>query len=489
MFRKISFLSFVFWILFVFVVVCRGGLLSYASAEGANNQPLDILATRLKKEFEKSLKQSTLSVSNLGVIVADGNDILYQLNAEKAFIPASLVKVFTAGALLNLLPSSMQFRTQFLADKPIKNTVLKGALYLKGGGDSGFVSEDLWNLVNNLIRTGLKKVEGDLIVDDSRFDSKRKGPRLLRPSHATYDAPVGALSFNWNTANLYIRPGEQAGRPARVIVDPSSSYFTSIKNQVRTVKAGQKKHILVHRVKGARESLKITGKIPVHHKEVLIYRNILYPALWAGHNALAFLKQRGVIFTGQVKRGKTSSNSLVLAEWAGAPISEQVRLMMKHSNNFMVEMLLKNLVVELRGKVGSLKEGLKIIKNHIHKTGIRPGEYSLIQASGLSRKNKIKPKQLLSFLRYWQDHSLQPEFESAFPLSMGEGTLKKYFSQPDLTGRVRAKTGSINGVAGLTGYVVTKKGKKRTFVFMFNGSEQKKAEQLFKKWIYLLWQI
>ncbi len=461
-------------------------LLSFAVAGEPVGEPAP---SRLKKAFEKSLKQSALSASQLGVIVADGNNILYQLNADKGFIPASLVKIFTAGALLDLLPASLQFRTRFLSEEPLKNTVLKGALYLKGGGDSGFVSEDLWNLVNNLSRTGLKKVEGDLIVDDSRFDRKRKGPRLLRPSHAGYDAPVGALSFNWNTANLYIRSGEQAGLPARVIVDPSSSYFSSIQNQVRTVKAGQKKHIAVHRVKGAGEWLKLTGRIPASHKEVLIYRNILYPALWTGHNALAFLKQRGIALTGRVKRGKAPSKSLVLAEWAGRPLAEQVRLMMKHSNNFMVEMLLKNLVVELTGKTGSLKEGLKIIKKHIHKTGTPPGEYNLIQASGLSRKNKIQPRRLLSFLRYWQNHSLQPEFESALPLSGGEGTLKKYFANPVLKGRVRAKTGSINGVAGLAGYVVTHEGKKRTFVFIFNGSKQKSAELLFKKWVYFLWKL
>ena len=155
----------------------------------------------------------------------------------------------------------------------------------------------------------------------------------------------------------------------------------------------------------------------------------------------------------------------------------------------MVEMLVKNMVVELGGKTGNLKDGLKIIKTYLQKQGIKNEEYHLEQASGLSRKNKIKPRHLLKLLKYWLNHPLQPEFESAFPIAGEDGTLKKYFTDKKLKGRIHAKTGTINGVTGLAGYIITEKEEKRIFIFLFNGprSLQKKVERLFQKWTYIIY--
>ena len=440
----------------------------------------------IEKLFKKSLKKNKIPPQQVGVIIANTNEILYQLNAHQDFIPASLIKVFTASTLLDSLSPSLRFTTQFFAENKIHNSTLKGNLYLKGGGDPGFVSESLWSLVNNLKRTGLKKIEGDLIVDDHYFDKERKGARLAYSSHSSYDAPIGALSFNWNTANIYIRPGK-IGHPLKITIDPSAHYFFSVENKTKTVKGKNKKNISISRKKDPKESLVVKGYLSTHHPEILIYKNILSPEIWTGWNTIEFLKQRGIDIKGQVKIGHTPRRAVLLAEWQSRPLMEYIKLMMKYSNNFMVEMLVKNMLVKLKGRKGSLKEGLEIIKQHIQKLGISSKEYQLIQASGLSRKNKVKPKQLLKVLKYWLTHPLQPEFESAFPIAGRDGTLKKYFSNKSLTDRVRAKTGSINGVTGLAGYLMTKKEEKIIFVFLFNGppSLKKRVEKLFQQWIQI----
>lgn len=443
----------------------------------------------LEQKLKKALKESKIPPHQLGMIVSDANKSLYQLNVNQSFIPASLMKIFTASALLEKLPPSFQFTTLFMAKSKVQNSILKGDLYMKGGGDPGFVSESLWNLVNNLKRTGLKKVEGNLIVDDSRFDTKRKGERLPFSSHSSYDAPVGALSFNWNTANLYLRPGKKTGTPLQIIIDPSSAYFINVDNRTNTTKKRRKKISIQRRKeKNFRESLKITGTLSFQQPEILIYKNILYPAIWTGWNTLEFLKQRGIHITGKIKKGTTPNSAAALAKWNSRPLTEYITSMMKYSNNFMVEMLVKNMVVELAGKTGNLKDGLNIIRKHIQQLGIPADQYQLIQASGLSQKNKATPQHILTVLKYWLHHPLQPEFESAFPLAGEDGTLKKYFKSP-LKGRIHAKTGSVNGVTGLAGYLITKKGEKKMFVFLFNGpaSSQTKAEKLFRKWAYIIW--
>ncbi len=445
----------------------------------------------LSRPLQKALEQSSLPPRHLGLIVASPSQTLYQWNADKSFIPASLIKIFTAGALLELLSPSLIFPTRFLAVPKIQNGTLKGNLYLKGGGDPAFVSESLWNLVNNLTRTGLKTVTGHLIVDESLFDQEKKGPRLKYPSHSSYDAPVSALSFNWNTVNIYLRPGKK-GQPLRLNLDPSPLYFDSVKNKTLTVPRDGKTGLFVKRntTKNERESLVIKGQMPLKAPETRLYKNISHPAIWTGWNAIAFLKQRGMEVQGQVKKGPTPPKARVLAEWESRPLTDQIRLMMKYSNNFMVEMLVKNLTVQLKGptKTDHLKTGVQIIRQYLRETGIPEREYTLIQPSGLSRHNKIKPRHLMKFLKYWEDHPLQPEFAGAFPLANEDGTLKKYFDSPALKGRIRAKTGSLNGVTGLAGHLITQKGEKRFFVFIFNGPPRlsKKAEKLFRTWAKLI---
>ena len=449
-----------------------------------------------KEPFKQKLKstvwESGISSQNLGLIVADSKNIFYKLNADQQFIPASLTKIVTAAVLLDSLSPSLKFKTHFMAKTKVVNARLRGNLYLKGGGDPAFVSESLWNLVNNLKRTGLKKIQGDLILDATRFDPQKRGLRLRKISHKSYDAPIGALSFNWNTANIYVRPGKKLNQPLRVVLDPSASYFTSVKNRSQTVRARKRRPIIIkrHKQKEKRESLSLTGTLSLKHPEILLYKNILYPSQWTGWNTVEFLKQRGITVEGQIKEGKVPRGAQILAEWQGRPLRELIQLMMKFSNNFMAEMLIKNMVVELTGHRGELKEGITILRKYLtEKQNISAKEYQLVQVSGLSRKNKLKASQLLKILRYWTSHPLQAEFESALALAGEDGTLKKYFFNSHLQANIHAKTGTLKGVTGLAGYLRTKKGKKRIFVFIFNGqmSSQKKAEKLFRQLAYIIW--
>ena len=443
----------------------------------------------LSEKLNKTIKQSNISSKHLGISLSTSEDELYQMNSQKSFIPASLIKIFTASALLNTLPATMTFKTQFLINNEIVNGTLNGHLYLQGGGDPGFVSESLWNLVNNLNRTGLKHINGNLIVDDSRFQTENT---LQRQTHFSYDAPSGALSFNWNTVNIYLKPALSVKPPLQIDIDPFDLYFLGVKNNTTTASSRSPKDIVVERKKQSkklRESLHIKGKLPLNHREVLIYRNILYPAIWTGWNTTGFLKQRDIQLNGTVQTGITPDPSITIAEWEGKPLIEDIRLMMKYSNNYMVEMLIKNMVTESKQTPGNLADGIQIIKNHIEELGIETGSYTIIEATGLSHKNRVTPRQLSTVLKYWENHPLQAEFESCFPLSGMDGTLKKRFTNTPLKSMVHAKTGSLKDVTGLAGYFRNKKKQKIFFAFLFNGSDRKKikAERLFEQLLEITW--
>src|SRR5690606_18227258 len=144
-----------------------------------------------------------------------------------------------AGAALKILGPSKRFVTEIRSSASVQGKILKGDIYLKGGGDPAFVTETLWVLVNEFARSGVEKIEGSIFVDDTlfdevRFDPSREDSRVDR----AYDAPVSAMSFNWNSVNVFIRPSDKVGSDAQVHADPENEMVV-VENHVKTVAANK----------------------------------------------------------------------------------------------------------------------------------------------------------------------------------------------------------------------------------------------------------
>ena len=429
----------------------------------------------LKTQMQKILKNHSRLTKNMGLVVFDlhsgQHDFTY--NADKLFIPASLSKIITASAVMNILNPYHQFETLFTAETPIDTEgVLKDHLYLKGGGDPSLVSEKLWILVNHLTRSGLKKVEGDLILDDTLFDLKSRPRHKWFASDRSYTAPVSALSFNWNSVNVYVRPSSVTGELAQVFIDPQNTYIKMI-NKART--QGRKNKIQVQRIPSKLgDTIKVQGSIPLNSKELVIYKNITQPTLWTGYNALEFLKQRGIAIKGQVLKGKSPAQVYTLSSNKGPFVFRIVQDMMKFSSNFLADMLTLHLALSQGYKEDLWDQGLQQIHQYIEKQGIT--DYVFVNPSGLSRKNKLKPRDILTFLI--QDYHSTYSFEkiSSYPVPNSPGTLKKRFKNLENSSFIRAKTGGLVGVVGLAGYIKNKTGKMKVFVFIYNGSSRKQIE-------------
>ena len=458
----------------------------------------------ISSKIQKILKTHSRIAKSMGLVVFDLYSGKYELthNENKLFTPASLSKIITAGTVMNFLNPYHQFETVFTAETPIdKAGVLKGHLYLKGGGDPSFVSENLWILVNNLTRSGLKKVKGNLIVDDSLF-GKAQPHRGWLKSDRSYSAPVSASSFNWNSVTVYIRPSLIQGGLAQVFIDPQNTYIKTI-NKSRT--QGKKNKIKVRRRSGSKgDSIEVRGRIALNSKELVIYKNITKPALWTGWNAIEFLKQRGISVEGQVFKGKSPSQAYVLSSHKGSFVFRIVQDMMKFSSNFLADMLTLHLALFQGHKKDLWSRGLKQVHQHIEKQGV--SDYSFPSPSGLSRKNKLKPKDILKFLI--QDYHSAYSFEklASYPVPNSPGTLQKRFqnlekpsfintqtfpktfTQASSQAHIRAKTGWLLGVVGLAGYIKTQQGNRKAFVFIYNGSTKKqmKAQEIFDQLALLI---
>lgn len=434
----------------------------------------------VSKEIEKTVESSRLKTSQLGMVVLSPDGaVLYSLNGEKKFIPASLTKIVTAAAILEKMPVGQQFFTELLADqKDIKNDVLEGNLYLRGGGDAGFVSESMWFLVNEFKRSGIKEIKGHIVIDDTRFDDVRfDTSRDQERVDRAYDAPIGAMTFNWSAVSIFVRPGQNIGDRARVFADPESNYIHLI-NKVKTVKGSGTSRVTVSNTavrKGTItdegvEEVVITGEIGLDAKEFVAYKSITQPGVWAGMQLVEFLSQRQIKVTAGVRRGVTAKSAVVLAQHKSKPISDLVMGMMKYSNNYIAEILTKNLGAEIKGAPGTMEKGVSVIREFMISKGLSTAE--IYNPSGLSRKNKFSADDIVKILSSVKGSlRVYPEYLSSLPIAGVDGTLKRRINGGnEFEGRVRAKTGRLAGVSGLAGFMSGRAGQIYSFVFIFNGA-------------------
>lgn len=445
-------------------------LLSFAVAHGQDN------VEEIQKEFQVLAKRFDVQPKDVGIYATVGAGkelkVLLDINGSRVMIPASITKIATASATLAHFPPGYKFKTQLLTSGEIKNGVLKGNLYLKGGGDPSFVSENMWFLVNSFTRSNIKKIEGDIVVDDSlfdkvRFDSSRQKERVDR----AYDAPIGAMSFNWNSVNIFVRANGK-GNGALVYADPENDYIRLV-NKTKTI-AGAENKVLVDREEDKKFSgdvIHVGGSIGQGLKEVVVFKNITQPDLWAGANLKSFLAQRGIDLTGAVKGGVTPEKAVMAADSESKSIEQIVADMNKFSNNYVAEMLTKNLGALKKTKEASLSDGMQVINEHMQSLGIPLDQYRLESPSGLTRENKMSPFAMWKVLDHLRDDfRVQPEFLTSLPIAGVDGTLKKRMKNSPAERWVRAKTGFLTHVVSLAGYAGIEDGRVITFSFIYNGS-------------------
>jgi D-alanyl-D-alanine carboxypeptidase/D-alanyl-D-alanine-endopeptidase (penicillin-binding protein 4) len=438
--------------------------------------------TELNTQLKAVIKKHHFNESSLGLYIEDEGREIFNINASKLMVPASLTKIVTAAAVLNSFPMNKKFDTKIMANQVIKNGKLSGDLCLKGGGDPSFVSEKMWYLVNELKRTDLSIIEGDLLVDATRFDDELfdSGRESVRVDRA-FDAPISAASFNWNSTNIFIRPGESSGAPAKVWLDPKSDYL-ELENNTKTTSKSGVKSLEASRVKsGDHDKIIVSGTISLDAPEAVIYKSISNPNLWIGLHLKEFLNQRGITLKGKVKVAACPANALAIATSPSKNLNEILSDMLKFSNNFVAEMLAKNLAAEQSTNSARMKDGIEEIKKYLDSIGFERKDYVLENVSGLTRDNRFSAKQLAFILNSVKNDFLYfPEFASGLPIAGVDGTLKNRMksknglkmAHPDDQNLVRAKTGYLDGVVGLGGYIGRKNNSPLIFVFMFNGDYQ-----------------
>ena len=402
------------------------------------------------------------------VVRAGDGEVLYEHSPDRALTPASNAKILTAIAALDTFGPSHHFATGVSSDEPPDADGAVEELFVRGGGDPALNNEDWWRLAAELWSQGLRRVRGDLVLDDSAFDRDRWHPRWGPVSARAYHAPVGALTANYGAFSVTVTPGSEVGDPVEVRVEPPVSYLL-VSNRARTVGARSRRTVAVDREAGGEgELVLVTGAVRVGDPPTLYYRSVLDPTRYAGAVLRMQLEAVGIAVDGRTRIGAASEGAHELLRFRGRSLAEVVRLFMKFSNNAVAESLVKAMGAQASGGVGTWDNGVEAMRARLVGLGLDPAEFSLVDGSGLSYQDKVTPRTLVQALLLARNSfRIGPEFVAALPIAAVDGTLEK--RGDGAQGQVRAKTGLLKRVTALSGYAHLGQGQVAVFSILANG--------------------
>jgi len=394
------------------------------------------------------------------VLEADSGKAIYA-HAEKTTLnAASNVKIVTSSAALALLGPEYRWRTTLAVVGPPGGPPLPaggelgGDLYLRGSGDPTLSTEDLAAMIDDLVALGLHKLRGSLVIDDSLFAGGYVAPAYDQKTESTASrAPSSAASLGGNVVAVTVIPGAAAGAPARVVIDPSSPYFT-IAGRVVTAASGPAAPNVETKEDGNRTRINVSGRIRLGAEPRTIYRRVVNPSLFLGYTLRQLLERRGISLGGNVRVGVAPAQGLrILATHESAPLAVVVQEFNKRSNNFTAEQILRTLGAEIGGHPGTWDKGLAAVARYLNSLGIKAGSYEMKNGSGLYDSNRFSAEQIATVLRGTaQDFRISAEFVASLAIAGTDGTIAHRMGGTLAERYVRAKTGTLATVSCLSGF-------------------------------------
>jgi serine-type D-Ala-D-Ala carboxypeptidase/endopeptidase (penicillin-binding protein 4) len=394
----------------------------------------------------------------IGVAVMDvsSGELLAARNDRKLLNPASNAKLFTAAAALTLLHGNYRFETGLYGEQ-------KGAsvarLVLRGHGDPSLGTRDIWDMVQDLKDAGVRRVEGDVLVDQRFFDENHVPPAFEQQPNewAYFRAPVSAVSLNENTITMRVRP-TAVDAPAAVSFDPPG--YVDADGTVKTAPADKPQSVRLDLAPvGSRLVAHLGGFIPESARPISFARRVDNPNLLAGYALKALLLSSGIAVSGDVKLGGEAVKS-VLVLHRSRPLSEILYELGKQSNNFYAEMVLKTLGAERKGRPGSSADGADAVARYLKDIGAMDEGVVIKNGSGLYDADRVTASSTVKLLRAaYRDPTVSSEFVAQLAVGGVDGTLHRRFSEHKSRRIVRAKTGTLESIAALSGYVLGPPGK------------------------------
>lgn len=441
---------------------------------------------RLADRLDKIIEKSELDSKQTGIFIADAESgqPLYTSNADKPMNPASNVKLLTSAAALDVYDPSYTFHTKLIAsadetkDKESEmsprrlSSTINGSLYVKGTGEAFLLFEDFISWAAQLRRRGVEKIDGDLVIDDTVFQGASLPPGYEQKNEDdAYRSSIGAVSVNFNAVTATVFPGNSAGADPGVMLFPPNDQIEVV-NRAKTVPGD------VRRIRGTASPSKngtklvVDGRLGAEANAVRTRKRINNPPHYAGSVLARALDMVGIELTGDVETGTAPEHGRVLIDHESQPLSYILLAMNKWSNNFMAEQLLLTIGAADK-KPSTWERSRQRVYGFLENLGLNTSQITYYNGSGLYEGNLVSARQFVKLLIAMQDHRYFPEYLASLAISGRDGTLRDRLDGPKMVDRVRAKTGTLDRVSALSGYLRTETGRRLVFSMLFNNTPRK----------------
>ncbi|KMS68427.1 D-alanyl-D-alanine carboxypeptidase [Streptomyces viridochromogenes] len=436
--------------------------------------------TGLPEAVDTVLGDARMEGGVASVVVADAGtgELLYQRLPSTRLMPASNTKLATSAAAMEILGPEYRFTTDVLATGRRQGSVLRGDLYLRGTGDPTLLAEDYDALAARLAAAGVRRVDGRLIADDTRFDSVRLGRSWAADDESSYySAQISALSvapdtdYDTGTVIVTVAAGEEAGDEPVVSVTPDTDYV-EVDVRATTVAAGGANDLTVERAHGT-NTVVVSGTTPVGGAGAKEWVTVWEPTGYAAAVFRDALAEHGVRVSGPTRLGRqTPAAAVELVSHRSMLLKELLVPFMKLSNNMHAEILTKAMGHEV-SRQGSWGAGLAAINGYLKGVGVDAGKVRQVDGSGLSRMNNFSAGQLVDLLLAVRAEPWYADWYRSLPVACAPGrfvggTLRTRMCGTPAALNARAKTGSLTGASALSGYVTTADGRELAYGIVLN---------------------
>ncbi len=402
-----------------------------------------------------------LGHAKIAVVVTDlaTGKQLWAHEPDKGMNLASNAKLLTSVSALATLGSGFRWHTAVYATALDDHTgKVEGDLVVRGRGDPTLSVADLRALAADVAARGVREVTGKLVVDASYFDNQIEPPHYTEQvsERAGFRAPIASFGVQRSAVEVVVVP--EPGGNAKVRLEPDSGeYITLGKHEVKTVTAGHTRVKVDTKLSPGHIVIEVSGEIRPVDGSYELRRRVEDPARFAAEVFRRLLAEHGVrIRDKAIALGPVPATAKLVAQHDSAPLAHVLREMNKLSDNYVAETVLKTLGAETRTTPGpaTWADGTKAVQTYLATIGIAAGAYRADNGSGLFGASEVSAKQLVAILAAaYADYRIGPDLLASLPVGGVDGTLAKRWIGHPAKGRVRAKTGTLDKVITLAGYL------------------------------------
>jgi D-alanyl-D-alanine carboxypeptidase/D-alanyl-D-alanine-endopeptidase (penicillin-binding protein 4) len=411
-----------------------------------------VCVSNLNNEINSIINQPSRQQENWGIVVQSikGNEVLYELNSNKYFIPASNTKLLITAAALLKLGSDFEIKTPVYIQRESPSV---NNLIIQGKGDPTFTKKQLEVIAQKLQKQGIKEINNLVLMDGYLSSPTTNYTWEFEDIYFYFAVPVNSLILENNTVNLTLNHSNINEKPSLTWSDELAGKQWVIENKVYTRDQNTEYNVTINPL-FAQSALELRGDLPINTKDNIWHLSIPKPAEYFQDSLIEILTSYGIkikdtqIVIVNSKDNVQGKNQQLFLEINSLILAELIKTTNQESNNLYAEVLLKYLGDESLNEFESLA---KIMDNF----GLSSNNYKLRDGSGLSRHNLITPEALVTLLKLMDSSDYKDIFRDSLSIAGVNGTLKNRYKDTNIANNLAAKTGTLTGVSALSGYLKT----------------------------------